>query len=70
MLPASFTGAQQKGNPGKTEQANDGTLFPAKISEVPFRAKAKLLGVLDEKRVERNADVPPNRPAAISSKRN
>ena len=57
--PGAFTGAQRGGKTGKIELAHKGTLFLDEIGELPFRAQAKLLRVLDEKRVERVGEVLP-----------
>ncbi len=48
----AFTGAVQA-RPGKFEQAHGGTLFLDEIGEMSLAAQAKLLRVLQEKRVER-----------------
>lgn len=55
----AFTGAQKKGKTGKIELADGGTLFLDEIGELPLRAQAKLLRVLDEKRLERIGEVLP-----------
>lgn len=49
----AFTGAQQKGQMGKFEAANQGTLFLDEIGELPLASQAVLLRVLEEKRVTR-----------------
>lgn len=48
----AFTGATQA-QPGKFEQANEGTLLLDEISEMPLGLQAKLLRVLQEHEVER-----------------
>jgi len=48
----AFTGAAQA-QPGKFEQANEGTLLLDEISEMPLGLQAKLLRVLQEREVER-----------------
>ncbi len=48
----SFTGAGQA-RPGRFEQAHRGTLFLDEIGEMPLAAQAKLLRVLQEKKLER-----------------
>lgn len=48
----AFTGAQNA-QPGKFEQAQDGTLLLDEISEMPLGLQAKLLRVLQEREVER-----------------
>jgi PAS domain S-box-containing protein len=55
----AFTGAQPKGKIGKIELSNTGTLFLDEIGELPLTAQAKLLRVLEEKRVERVGGVHP-----------
>jgi len=55
----AFTGAQKKGKTGKIELADGGTLFLDEIGELPLRAQAKLLRVLEEKRLERIGEVLP-----------
>lgn len=49
----SFTGATQKGKPGKFEIANMGTIFLDEIGDMPIEMQAKLLRVLEMKEVER-----------------
>jgi transcriptional regulator with PAS, ATPase and Fis domain len=48
----AFTGAHER-KPGRLELANDGTLFLDEIGDLPLIAQAKLLRVLEERRVER-----------------
>ncbi|WP_018990297.1 sigma-54-dependent transcriptional regulator [Aromatoleum toluclasticum] len=48
----AFTGAQTA-QPGKFEQAQDGTILLDEISEMPLSLQAKLLRVLQEREVER-----------------
>jgi transcriptional regulator with PAS, ATPase and Fis domain len=57
--PGAFTGAQQNGKIGKIELSNSGTLFLDEIGELPLTAQAKLLRVIEEKRVERVGGVHP-----------
>jgi PAS domain S-box-containing protein len=57
--PGAFTGAHHKGKIGKIELAESGTLFLDEIGDLPLSAQAKLLRVLEEKRIERIGDVHP-----------
>ncbi len=49
----AFTGARARGKPGKIEQAHNGTLFLDEIGELSLSAQAKLLRVLENKRLEK-----------------
>ena len=49
----SFTGARRGGKPGKFELANGGTIFLDEIGDMPSQLQAKLLRILEERRVER-----------------
>lgn len=51
--PGAFTGALQKGKPGKFELAHQGTLFLDEIGEMSLRLQAKLLRVLQDGEVEK-----------------
>lgn len=47
----AFTGARRKGSVGKILQANGGTLFLDEIGDMPTQLQARLLRVLQERRV-------------------
>ncbi len=49
----AFTGAGKKGQPGKFELANGGTIFMDEINSLPLDMQAKVLRVLQDKRVTR-----------------
>src|SRR5699024_1070366 len=51
--PGAFTGANRKGNSGKFEQANGGTIFLDEIGEMPLDAQVHLLRVIEERVVTR-----------------
>ena len=51
--PGAFTGAGNKGKPGKFELAHQGTIFLDEISALPLEMQPKLLRVLEEKLVDR-----------------
>jgi transcriptional regulator with PAS, ATPase and Fis domain len=57
--PGAFTGAKKKGKMGKIELSHGGSLFLDEIGELPFKAQAKLLRVLEEKRVEKIGNLLP-----------
>jgi transcriptional regulator of acetoin/glycerol metabolism len=52
----SFTGAKKGGQPGKFEQAQDGTIFFDEIGDMPLHIQASLLRVLQEREVYRLGD--------------
>lgn len=52
-VEGAFTGASKKGNPGKFEQADGGTIFLDEIGEMPADMQAVLLRVLQDKKVTR-----------------
>jgi len=59
----AFTGARREGKPGLFEIAQDGTLFLDEIAEIPLTLQAKMLRVLQERRVRRiggSREVPVN----------
>ena len=47
----AFTGAKRKGNVGKILQADGGTLFLDEIGDMPLNLQARLLRVLQERKV-------------------
>ncbi len=49
----AFTGASDKGKPGKFEMANGGTIFLDEIGDMPLHLQVKLLHVLQNMRFER-----------------
>lgn len=49
----AFTGANKEGKPGLIELANKGTLFLDEVGELPLNLQAKLLKVIQEKKVTR-----------------
>ncbi|MFS8541294.1 MAG: sigma 54-interacting transcriptional regulator, partial [Tissierellales bacterium] len=52
----AFTGAKKGGQPGKFELANGGTIFLDEIGEMPIGLQAKLLRVIQERKVRRIGD--------------
>lgn len=59
----AFTGAKKGGKIGKFELANTGTIFLDEIGDMPFHLQAKLLRVLQERKLERvggNRQIPLN----------
>jgi transcriptional regulator with PAS, ATPase and Fis domain len=55
----AFTGARQKGKPGLFEVAHMGTLFLDEIGEIPPTLQVKLLGVLQDRRIQRIGGLAP-----------
>lgn len=49
----AFTGAKKKGNPGKLELGNGGTVFLDEIGEMPVDLQAHLLRVVEDKQIFR-----------------
>lgn len=55
----AFTGAHKKGKPGKFELANGGTIFLDEIGDMSLHLQAKLLRVLEERKVDRVGGIKP-----------
>jgi transcriptional regulator with PAS, ATPase and Fis domain len=49
----AFTGARTEGHPGKFEMAHQGTIFLDEINSMPLPVQAKILRVVETKRVTR-----------------
>lgn len=49
----AFTGAHQKGKPGRFELADGGTIFLDEIGDMSLHLQAKLLRIVQEKKIER-----------------
>lgn len=60
----SFTGASKQGKKGYFEQADKGTLLLDEIAELPLEVQAKLLRVLQDKKINKVGDSTP-RPVDI-----
>ncbi|MDR3364743.1 MAG: sigma 54-interacting transcriptional regulator [Clostridiales Family XIII bacterium] len=52
-VPGAFTGASQKGNAGKFEAANGGTIFLDELGALPLDAQSYLLRVVEENELYR-----------------
>lgn len=59
----AFTGAKQKGQMGKIEASNNGTIFLDEIGDLPLDLQATLLRALEEKQIVR---IGGNRPVPIN----
>ncbi|GIX45885.1 MAG: sigma-54-dependent Fis family transcriptional regulator [Candidatus Tectimicrobiota bacterium] len=57
--PGAFSGALREGKPGKFELAHGGTVFLDEIGEMPLDMQAKLLRVLQERRLVRVGGITP-----------
>lgn len=55
--PGAFTGGRRKGKAGKIEVAHRGTLFLDEIGDVPPNAQAKLLRVLETRKIDKLGSV-------------
>lgn len=51
--PGTFTGALRKGEIGKFELAETGTIFLDEIGDMPLNMQVKLMRVLQEKEIEK-----------------
>lgn len=49
----AFTGAKTEGHPGKFEMAHEGTIFLDEVNSMPLPVQAKILRVVETKRVSR-----------------
>ncbi len=49
----AFTGAKTEGHPGKFETAHEGTIFLDEINSMPLPVQAKILRIVETKRVSR-----------------
>ena len=49
----AFTGAKSEGHPGKFETAHEGTIFLDEINSMPLPVQAKILRIVETKRVSR-----------------
>lgn len=56
----AFTGARKGGKPGRIELANGGSLYLDEIGDLPVKAQAKLLRVVENKVVEKIGSVKPS----------
>jgi len=52
-MGGAFTGAKKEGKPGLFELASDGTIFLDEIGEMPLSLQAKMLRLIQERRVRR-----------------
>jgi sigma-54 dependent transcriptional regulator, acetoin dehydrogenase operon transcriptional activator AcoR len=55
----AFSGAKKGGKPGKFELAKNGTIFLDEIGDMPLSLQAKLLRVLEEKKIEKLGSTQP-----------
>ncbi|MBW1734616.1 MAG: sigma-54-dependent Fis family transcriptional regulator [Deltaproteobacteria bacterium] len=51
--PGAFTGSRNRTKEGKIEMANKGTLFLDEIGDMPLEMQAKVLRVIEDKRIQR-----------------
>ncbi len=52
-MGGAFTGAKKEGKPGLFEMAHDGTIFLDEIADMPLSLQAKMLRLIQERRVRR-----------------
>ncbi|MFA6148058.1 MAG: sigma-54-dependent Fis family transcriptional regulator [bacterium] len=69
----SFTGAKNEGHPGKFEMSHEGTIFLDEINSMPLPVQAKILRVVETKRLSRiggKREIPVDARIVAASNRN